>query len=75
MANDTVSVIAAGNPGDAWAAVKELFTIIHANNSAHSCYGTGATGCVTIANPTPGGPQPGQQQLENVRVYQGYERP
>lgn len=28
------------------------------NNSAHSCYGTGAYGCVTIANPVPGGPTP-----------------
>jgi hypothetical protein len=41
------------------------------DNSAHSCYGTGAPGCRTIANPVPGGPTPLNQQPANVMTYQG----
>ena len=71
MRNDPVSVIAAGNPGDAFAAFKEFFNVYASDNSAHSCYGTGAAGCQTIANPVPGGPVPGRQLSSNVMTYQG----
>jgi filamentous hemagglutinin len=70
MPNDPVPVIAAGNPGDAWAAFKE-FANLSNSNSAHSCYGTGATGCVNIANPVVGGPAPKNQQSQNVITYRG----
>jgi filamentous hemagglutinin len=73
MTNDPVPVIAAGNQGDAWAALKELFNVAAKNNSAHSCYGTGAAGCTTIANPVLGGPVPTNQNPELIRVYQGGE--
>ena len=71
MGNDPVSVLAAGNPGDAWAAFKELINVMLSSNSAHSCGGTGAWGCVTIANPAPGGAVPTNQQVNNVKTYQG----
>nr|WP_145544724.1 hemagglutinin repeat-containing protein [Variovorax boronicumulans] len=71
MANDPVSVIAAGNPGDALAALKEFYNVVMKSNSAHSCYGTGATGCTTIANPVAGGPVPMSPNTGEVRVYRG----
>ena len=71
MANDPVSVFAAGNPGNAWAAVMEFYNVVFKNNSAHSCYGTGATKCVTIASPLPNGPQPTNQQAGNVITFRG----
>ncbi|MBC7682381.1 MAG: hemagglutinin repeat-containing protein, partial [Ferruginibacter sp.] len=70
MANDPVSVIAAGNPGDAMAAFREFYNMVK-SNSAHSCYSSGAAGCVTIASPLPNGPQPTNQQAGNVITYQG----
>ena len=73
FANDPVSVIAAGNPGDALAAMREFFNVVTKDNSAHSCYGTGAAGCVSIANPVPGGPVPAQQNPNLIRVYRGGE--
>jgi filamentous hemagglutinin len=66
MRNDPIPVIAAGNPGDAWAAFKEFFSVLRTNNSAHSCYGTGASGCVDIANPVLGGPTPTNPTPGNV---------
>lgn len=71
MRNDPVSVIAAGNPGDAIAAIKEFWNVMFSNNSAHSCYGTGAPRCATIANPVPGGPVPTNQKPQNIMIYQG----
>ena len=71
MANDAISVIAAGNAGDALNALTEFVNIASKNNSAHSCYGTGAPGCVTIANPVPGGPSPTNQRSEDVKIYRG----
>jgi filamentous hemagglutinin len=71
MRNDPVSVIAAGNSGDAMAAFKEFWNVLQSDNSAHSCYGTGAAGCKTIANPVIGGPMPKQQQSSNVMTYRG----
>jgi filamentous hemagglutinin len=71
MKNDPISVIAAGNTGDAWAAFKEFANVWANNNSAHSCYGTGAEGCTTIANPISGGPVPTNQQSQNVMTYRG----
>jgi len=73
MANDPVPVIAAGNPGDAMAAFKEFFHVLSSDNSAHSCYGTGAAGCTTIANPVSGGPVPTNQNPGLIRVYRGGE--
>ena len=69
IANDPVPVVAAGNRGDAVAALKEFWNVMFSGNSAHSCYGTGATGCSTIANPIPGGPVPTNQQPGNVVRY------
>ena len=74
MANDAISVIAAGNPGDALAAIGEFWNVVNSSNSAHSCYGTGANGCSTIANPVPGGPRPTHQQPGNVIVYRDGDR-
>jgi len=73
MANDPVPVIAAGSPGDALAAMLEFSNVLATNNSAHSCYGTGASGCSTIANPVPGGPVPTNQNQALIRVYRGGE--
>ncbi|MCU4117468.1 hypothetical protein [Variovorax sp. N23] len=71
MTNDPVSVIAAGNPGDAMGAIFEFYNVMKTSNSAHSCYGTGAAGCATIANPVPGGPLPTNQHMNNVQVIRG----
>jgi hypothetical protein len=71
MTNDPVPVIAAGNPGEVWAALKEFYNVVLSNNSAHSCYGTGTKGCATIANPVPGGPVPTNQQSGTLQVYRG----
>ena len=70
MANDPVSVIAAGNPGDAWAAFKEFANVVGKDNSAHSCYGSGAKGCTSIASPLLNGPQPINQNPSNIITYQ-----
>jgi filamentous hemagglutinin len=70
MTNDPIAV-AAGNSGDAIAALREMFRVIATNNSEHSCYGTGATGCATIAAPLPGGPKPVDQQPSRIRTYKG----
>jgi filamentous hemagglutinin len=66
-----VPVIAAGNAGEVWAALKEFYNVVRFDNSAHSCYGTGAQGCAMIANPVPGGPVPMNQQPGTLRVYRG----
>lgn len=71
MRNDPVPVIAAGNAGDAYAAFKEFFNVLTTSNSAHSCYGTGASGCATIATPASGGPVPSDQRSQNVMTYRG----
>jgi filamentous hemagglutinin len=71
MANDPIPVIAGGNPGEVMAALKEFYNVYLYNNSAHSCYGTGAAGCTTIANPVPGGPQPTKQDPSLIRVFRG----
>lgn len=71
MRNDPIPVIAAGNDGDFWAALKEFANVWAHNNSAHSCYGTGAIGCSTIASPTTGGPKSTDQQPSNVVSFRG----
>jgi len=71
MANDPIPVIAAGNSGDALAALKEFYNVIVSSNSAHSCYGTGAPECSTIANPVPNGVAPSNQQPDLIRTYKG----
>lgn len=73
LRNDPIPVIAAGNPGDAVAVFKEFFNVVANNNSAHSCYGSGAEGCSTIANPVPGGPVPTLPDSGLVRIYRGGE--
>ncbi|PZP97128.1 MAG: hypothetical protein DI587_18275 [Variovorax paradoxus] len=75
MTNDAVSVIAAGNSGDALAALKEFYNVVMQSNSAHSCYGTGATKCTTIANPVDGGPVPTSQQSRQVKVHSSGQGP
>ena len=59
------------HPGDALASFAEFFRVMSTDNSAHSCYGTGAKGCGTIANPVPGGPEPTHQLPNTVMTYQG----
>jgi filamentous hemagglutinin len=71
MQNDPVPVIAAGNPGDAVAAIREFWNVLNTSNSAHSCYGSGASGCTTIASPVPGGPVPKNQQSTGVVIFRG----
>jgi filamentous hemagglutinin len=53
------------------AAVREFFSVATSNNSAHSCYGSGAAGCSTIANPISGGPVPANQNNDLIRTYTG----
>ncbi|MDR6741115.1 filamentous hemagglutinin [Herbaspirillum sp. 1173] len=71
MANDPIPVIAAGNPGDVIAALKEFYNVIVSSNSAHSCYGTGARECASIMNPVANGPVPSNQQPDLIRSYRG----
>ena len=49
--NDPINVIVAGEKGDTGAAWKEWWRVLTTPNSAHSCYGTGAAGCVKIEAP------------------------
>ena len=71
MKNDPISVLAAFNKGSIWASILEFPNVAAYSYSAHSCYGTGATKCVTIANPVPGGPAPLKQDNSNLVKYRG----
>ncbi|HRK57480.1 MAG TPA: hypothetical protein PLQ67_08165, partial [Burkholderiaceae bacterium] len=71
LANDLVSVIVGGNSGSFSASLKEFVNVLFKDNSAHSCYGTGAWGCATIANPVAGGPVPTNQNPSLIRVIRG----
>ena len=71
LANDPVSVIIGGNAGSLTASLKEFVNVLLKDNSAHSCYGTGAMGCATIANPVVGGPVPTNQNPNLIRVIRG----
>jgi filamentous hemagglutinin len=55
--NDPVStsVLSGGNPGS-WK-ISDLLQVWRTSNSMHSCYGSGASGCVQVEAPIPGGPQ------------------
>lgn len=49
FSNDLVSVLVGGNPGTL--SVPEILRLMTTNNSAHSCYGTGAAGCQQVEFP------------------------
>ncbi|MBA5688164.1 hemagglutinin repeat-containing protein [Rugamonas apoptosis] len=73
MANDPVPVLAGLNgifgPGKLIDSVIEFGNVYNNSNSAHSCYGSGANGCVTIADPLPFGQLPTNQNNSNVIRY------
>ena len=71
MKNDPISVLAAFNQGNIWASILEFPNVAAYSYSAHSCYGTGASKCVTIASPVPGGPVPLKQDNDNLVKYRG----
>ncbi len=73
MKNDPVSVLAGFNNGSIWQSILEFPNVSAKDNSAHSCYGTGAVGCVTIASPFAGGPVGTNQNNSNVVIYNGYK--
>ena len=68
--NDPVPVLAGSNlltgPTTPVSALAEFWNVYHYPNSAHSCYGTGATNCATIAHPVAGGPVPLNQNPSNL---------
>lgn len=57
FSNDPVatSMFSGGNPG-AWT-LGDLLDIFKHDKSMHSCYGSGAKGCMQVEAPMPGGPQ------------------
>lgn len=59
FANDPVSTLSGGNPGNSGVmALRDLWTVLTGgDNTQHSCYGTGAQGCVQVEIPTTTGPQ------------------
>lgn len=63
--------LAAFNKVSIWASILEFPNVAVYSYSAHSCCGTGATKCVTIANPVPGGPPPLKQDNSNLVKYRG----
>ena len=50
LPNDPVNVIVGGEKGDTGAAWREIYEL-RTPTSAHSCYGSGAAGCVSIEAP------------------------
>lgn len=74
MMNDPVSVVAGFNNGSIWQSLLEFPNVRAKDNSAHSCYGTGTAGCVTIAQPAVNGPVGTNQNSANVVIYKGYTR-
>lgn len=66
FANDLVSVLIGGNPGTL--SVPEILRLMTTDNSAHSCYGTGATGCQQVEFPgvNPGTPEKNKLLIEYV---------
>jgi filamentous hemagglutinin len=66
FANDLVSVLIGGNPGTL--SVPEILRLMTTDNSAHSCYGTGAAGCQQVEFPgvNPGTPEKNKLLIEYV---------
>jgi filamentous hemagglutinin len=67
--NDPVSVAAGGNPGVL--SLSEFWSLLNTNNSAHSCYGTGAAGCQQVQYLTPNAPDGAVQNNSNLIQYKG----
>jgi len=63
FANDLVSVLVGGNPGTL--SVPEILRLMTTDNSAHSCYGTGAVGCQQVEFP---GANPGSLEKNKLLI-------
>ena len=66
FANDPVSVGIGGNPGVI--TLKDLWNVLSTNNSMHSCYGTGQTGCRQVQVLSPNAPE-GAVQDNSTLIY------
>jgi filamentous hemagglutinin len=73
FSNDPVSTsrLSGGNPG-AWR-LSDFWQMVTTSNSMHSCYGTGAPGCVQVQNPVRGGPQGTPEGNAKLIEYRGGE--
>jgi len=71
FSNDPVATfgLAGGNPG-VWS-LKDLWQVLTTSNSMHSCYGSGAAGCMQVEIPVPGGPQGTPEGNAKLIQYQG----
>ena len=67
--NDPVPVATGGNPGVM--SLSEFWEVLQTSNSAHSCYGTGASGCRQVEILTPNSPQGAAQDNSNLIRYKG----
>jgi filamentous hemagglutinin len=73
FSNDPVSTsrLSGGNLG-AWR-LSDFWQMVTTSNSMHSCYGTGAPGCVQVQNPVRGGPQGTPEGNAKLIEYRGGE--
>ncbi|WP_226941545.1 hemagglutinin repeat-containing protein [Janthinobacterium violaceinigrum] len=69
MKNDPIPVLTTMNPGNIIASLVEFINVYNTSYSAHSCYGTGALGCVTVSNPVPGYDFPKKQDPNNIVTF------
>ena len=67
--NDPIPVGAAGNPGVL--SLSEFWKVLTTANSAHSCYGTGASGCQQVQILSPNAPDKAVQDNSNLIQYKG----
>jgi len=72
FANDPVAVGAGGNPGVL--SLSEFWQVLQTSNSAHSCYGTGASGCRQVEILTPNAPEGSNQDNSNLIRFEGGRR-
>ncbi|MCC7601104.1 hemagglutinin repeat-containing protein, partial [Janthinobacterium sp. FW305-129] len=69
MKNDPIPVLTTMNPGNIIASIFEFINVYKTSYSAHSCYGTGAKGCVTVSNPAPGYDFSEKQDPNNIVTF------
>lgn len=67
----STSRLSGGNPG-AWR-LSDFWQMVNTSSSMHSCYGTGAPGCVQVQNPVRGGPQGTPEGNAKLIEYRGGE--
>ena len=66
---DPIPVGTGGNPGVL--SLSEFWKVLTTANSAHSCYGTGASGCQQVQILSPNAPDKAVQDNSNLIQYKG----